>query len=90
MQISYLTIRKLITAILFRGEESDGLNKRKKRNPSENFFGLFQDSFQRGESRISFLVALLDMLLLKKDFVNRYLLILLYFNQALLKSKVLY
>ncbi|XP_078163817.1 ARM repeat superfamily protein isoform X2 [Carex rostrata] len=71
--ISYITIRKLITAILFRGEESDGLkaNKRKKRNPSENFFGQFQDSFQRGESRISFLVALLDMLLLKKDFVNR-------------------
>lgn len=84
MQISYLTVRRLFDAILFGGEENDGLraNKRKKMNPSENFFGLFQGSFRGGECRISFLVALLDMLLLKKDLVKRYRSILLYFYQA--------
>jgi hypothetical protein len=72
MQVSYLTIRRLIDAILFRGEESDGLkpNKRKKMNLN-NFFGLFQDSFTTGEYLYSFLVALLDMLLLKKDLMHR-------------------
>ncbi|KAJ3706936.1 hypothetical protein LUZ61_010641 [Rhynchospora tenuis] len=74
LNMSHLTIRRLIDAILFQGEETDGVeadNKQKKRKPSDNLFGLLQESCRKGASRISFLVALLDMLLLKKDLMKR-------------------
>ncbi|KAJ4759194.1 U3 small nucleolar RNA-associated protein 10 [Rhynchospora pubera] len=74
LNMSHLTIRRLIDAILFQGKETEGLeaaNKQKKRKPSENLVGLLQESCRKGASRISFLVALLEMLLLKKDLVKR-------------------
>ncbi|KAJ3680582.1 hypothetical protein LUZ60_016860 [Juncus effusus] len=73
LNISYSTIKRLIDVILSRAEsaEESKRNKRKKKDQTENFFGLFQDSSRKEDSRISILTSLLDILLLKKDLVKR-------------------
>lgn len=71
-QINCSTIVRFLELILVQGHEV-GSSKRIKRrkHPSNNAFALRQDILCTEESRLSVLMALLDMMLQKKDIKER-------------------
>ncbi|CAI9091980.1 OLC1v1027104C1 [Oldenlandia corymbosa var. corymbosa] len=76
LNVSYLVVKKMLDFIVHHLGSSSGSNLGKKKKKSIAHQGdLFVNVFQRGDSGLSFLSSLLDVLILKKNMDSRSFLI---------------
>ncbi|KAJ0970619.1 hypothetical protein J5N97_018578 [Dioscorea zingiberensis] len=72
VQVNPSTIVRLFEVIIDQDQKSTTLKRTKrKKYPSDNTFRLSQDLFDKVESSLSLLGSLLDILLLKKEIIER-------------------